>query len=291
MKILRPRLVVGIIVAVALLEVLAVGLILVDHSYARAHWLKAMELGDERPLSPRFKLYDAIVRGDRHDLAKILSSGVEITGEKGFHVEPGNLLDHAAHQGDVKILALLIENRIEIEHASPLSAAAAGGSDDAIIFLAEMGFDANAGPEPSWASSANDRAGTALHENRNPLWSAVLNDQPLSILTLARVGANLNIRDLDGATALHVAAATGRLDVMRALLQSGADPDCKDRHGQLPADWASRQGKTMAATLLRSFAASNVSPGCGGTAEAESTTRKAVQTIESDGVACQDPET
>jgi ankyrin repeat protein len=291
MKLLRPRLLVGIILSVAVVESLAVGLILVDHGYRRASWQKAMELGVERPLSRRFELYDAIVRGDRQALAKVLNSGVETTGKDGFHVEPGNLLDHAARQGDVGILASLIEKRIETEAASPLSAAAAGGSDDAIIFLAELGFDLNVRPDPSWASSADVSPDTVWRQNRNPVWAAVLNGQPVSILTLSRLGAKLDIRDADDATALHVAAAIGRLDVIGALLRSGADPNVTDKHGRSPADWASKQGKAMAAALLRAWAGSNFSRRLTESAEARRMKRRSDHTPQSDGVAWQDPET
>lgn len=44
-------------------------------------------------------------------------------------------------------------------------------------------------------------------------------------------GTNVNFKDIDGRTALHVAACQGLTDVVQLLLDRGADVDPKDRWG------------------------------------------------------------
>lgn len=44
-------------------------------------------------------------------------------------------------------------------------------------------------------------------------------------------GTSVNFRDIDGRTALHVAACQGHNDVVELLLRSGAQVDVKDRWG------------------------------------------------------------
>ncbi|XP_043690038.1 integrin-linked protein kinase 1-like isoform X2 [Telopea speciosissima] len=54
------------------------------------------------------------------------------------------------------------------------------------------------------------------------------------IVELLDSGTDLNFRDIDGRTALHVAACQGRADVVELLLKRGAEVDPKDRWGSTP---------------------------------------------------------
>ncbi|OVA14292.1 Protein kinase domain [Macleaya cordata] len=47
-------------------------------------------------------------------------------------------------------------------------------------------------------------------------------------------GINVNFRDIDGRTALHIAACQGRTDVVELLIRRGAEIDRKDRWGSTP---------------------------------------------------------
>lgn len=59
-------------------------------------------------------------------------------------------------------------------------------------------------------------------------------------------------RDREGATALHHAAWAGDVDVIRRLLEAGADPTLTDgRFGTTPLQWAEHAYQTEAADLLR----------------------------------------
>ncbi|MCK6509495.1 ankyrin repeat domain-containing protein [Myxococcota bacterium] len=51
-------------------------------------------------------------------------------------------------------------------------------------------------------------------------------------------GADINARDYNGRTPLHVAAAAGQAHTVQLLLQHGASPLVADRSGRTPIDEA-----------------------------------------------------
>ena len=76
---------------------------------------------------------------------------------------------------------------------------------------------------------------------------------------LLELGADPNARGSfggpdhgEGVTALHLAAQAGRLETVEALLAAGADKTVADRlHGGTPSGWASFDGHTELAEVLR----------------------------------------
>lgn len=69
---------------------------------------------------------------------------------------------------------------------------------------------------------------------------------------LPRLPDDPNYRDADGATALHHAAWSGDLELIRRLLDAGADPTLTDgRFGTTPLGWAEHAYQDEAADLLR----------------------------------------
>ncbi|KAI5748310.1 hypothetical protein M8J77_024149 [Diaphorina citri] len=67
---------------------------------------------------------------------------------------------------------------------------------------------------------------------------------------LVKHGANVNVADLWKFTPLHEAAAKGKADIVRLLLQHGADPSKKNRDGATPLDLV-REGDQDVSDLLR----------------------------------------
>ncbi len=64
-----------------------------------------------------------------------------------------------------------------------------------------------------------------------PLLFAARENAPAAALALIDVGADPDIRDPDGLTALNVAIMNAHYDLAIALLEAGADPDAADRTG------------------------------------------------------------
>jgi hypothetical protein len=65
----------------------------------------------------------------------------------------------------------------------------------------------------------------------------------------------------EGMTALHVAAQSGRADLVRYLLGKGADPAIVDGNGRKPIDLVGRGGDAAAAGATRNRRL-QASPGC-----------------------------
>jgi ankyrin repeat protein len=125
--------------------------------------------------------------------------------------------------------------------------------------------------EPAGASSAG---GGALEQQ---LYVAVDEDDGPAVVRLLAAGADPNASvpmwtasgDMVQSTALAVAAEHGRLEVVRLLLEGGADPSCADSNGTTALMLAARidgQPEVLRLLLVRGAAVDAVRPGDGGTA-------------------------
>lgn len=71
-----------------------------------------------------------------------------------------------------------------------------------------------------------------------------------ALLAHARCAAGVNARDGAGWTPLHLAAQAGRADVVRVLLERGADVDARDDRGGTPLHRALWHGQGDVAAVL-----------------------------------------
>jgi hypothetical protein len=74
-----------------------------------------------------------------------------------------------------------------------------------------------------------------------PLHCAVYNNYLDVVRILVNSGANINVKDVkihEGWTPVHYASARGRLDILKALLQSSQDPHILNQSNQTPTDLA-----------------------------------------------------
>jgi ankyrin repeat protein len=68
---------------------------------------------------------------------------------------------------------------------------------------------------------------------------------------LAKGKPDLEAAEESGATALHIAAGDGQVELVRLLLAAGADPAARNAEGRTPADVAAKANHADAAALLR----------------------------------------
>ena len=127
----------------------------------------------------------------------------------------------------------------------------AAGAEVDLIIHASLGHQAR-------LAAALDRDPSALDEHhRNgctPLQAAVAHGRLEIVRMLLERGANPNQRDGDGIAPLHWAAGAPRheMEIAQLLLAAGADPRARDaRHDATPASWAEFQRRPQLERLFR----------------------------------------
>ncbi|HTZ89762.1 MAG TPA: ankyrin repeat domain-containing protein [Alloacidobacterium sp.] len=88
-----------------------------------------------------------------------------------------------------------------------------------------------------------------------PLHACIALNGSLDVVrALLECGADVNATQHGGYTPLLQAAAAGRRDLVLLLLEHGARPDCVCDRGRSPIDYALERGHTEVAELLASYA-------------------------------------
>jgi ankyrin repeat protein len=151
----------------------------------------------------------------------------------------------AARSGDAESIELLLAAGADPNAAetklgeTALMWAAAEDQADAIRALVAGGADTALASRPLDLAPMNwlniGMVSTVLPVGGwPPLLFAGRENAPAAALALIEVGADPNIRDPDGLTALNVAIMNEHYDLAVALVEAGADPDAADRTGMTP---------------------------------------------------------
>src|SRR5262245_28867809 len=82
------------------------------------------------------------------------------------------------------------------------------------------------------------------------LMSYIWRDRTDLVKSLLDRGADVNLQDNDGDTALHGAAQKGDADVIRTLVAKGANPNARNKVGGTPLMWAAVYGQEDAVKEL-----------------------------------------
>jgi uncharacterized protein len=93
------------------------------------------------------------------------------------------------------------------------------------------------------AAARNKQKVTALH-------AAIAGPDPEIVRLLLQRGADANARQEAGYTALHEAASKGLSDLARALVAAGADVSAKNDEGATPGDLARKKNHAALAAML-----------------------------------------
>ncbi len=137
-------------------------------------------------------------------------------------------LIHAVQSGQYEAVKLLAEaeadlNTLTVEGISALGYAVMQGDKKMVRLLTDLKADLN----------------LPIGEKKIPAYGlALLTEQHGIAELLAEAGTNLKFKDVQGNSALHLAAMIGNEDAVRMLLQKGVSPDEVNHAGRKPADAA-----------------------------------------------------
>ena len=172
-------------------------------------------------------------------------------------------LAYALSGGSRDTVALLLERGAEVrKHDTRMLGIAVGRNRlDLVQMLLEHGADAGNLPlaDPSQNRALAELAiahGYDIDQGR-PGWPPLVvasrgdkGEHPERIQALLELGADVNVRDYKGKTALHRAATAGFLGSMEVLLAHGAEIDAADAIGETALFDAVRAGRVAAVALL-----------------------------------------
>ncbi|CAH9087000.1 unnamed protein product [Cuscuta europaea] len=146
-------------------------------------------------------------------------------------------LHHSAGLGNIELMKAFLSKGVNVDlqsHAgSPLIWAAGHDQEDSVKLLLEHNADPNAETD----------------DDITPLLAAVAAGSLQCLELLLKAGAKVNIT-AGGATPLHIAADNGSPEIIKTLLQGGADPNAVDEDGLKPIQVAAAKGNRAAADLF-----------------------------------------
>ena len=155
--------------------------------------------------------------------------------------DPFKKVYEAAESGDIDELRLLLKSNPSLVKSTdqygstPLHGAAGEEDTQVVDLLLTNGADINA---------KNNDGVSPIHVAVYPRMAAYLITK----------GADINLPSSNGDTPLHTFAAEAEgLDVMEVLLKAGANPNLRNRQGQLPIDIATSRKEGDKASLLKKY--------------------------------------
>jgi ankyrin repeat protein len=229
---------------------------------------------DARGWSGKTALYEAAKYGKQGVLELLLAAGAAVdaparhTGFTPVHV--------AAEYGNVEALRRLLDaggsvNRRSRHRYTPLAQMAwNAGPDDVEVagILLDNGADITAASRHGWtplhhaAGAENVKLLRYLIERGaplelrttdagyTPLMLAAMDGLADAVVTLVRLGANMEARSEGGSTPLYQAAVNGHYDIVDGLLKLGARADIETHNGWTPTQAAASTGNTEVLRIL-----------------------------------------
>ena len=155
----------------------------------------------------------------------------------------GDILGVAAQLGDVEWTKLCLENGANPnlnkinDRKSVLGASAESGRLETVDILLKGGADLDGSGAILLAAEAGKL------DMVRYLWEKGAN--------VDEVGGDADDRSAHAGSALHKAVGRGHADVVRLLLEKGADRNLEDRQGRTPLDLAEEKGREEIAEMLR----------------------------------------
>ena len=218
----------------------------------------------------------AIENGHTNTVNVLIQYGanVALTDDSGFTALHYACIDH----GSLEVLRYLFENGADVNACSsvtPLMMAVENGHVSAVTFLTERGADVtltdecgckalhyacinNSSPEVfSCLLEKGADINACLNDGMTPLMIAA-EDSLVNVVTfLIKQGANVDLQDSYGKTALHYALGSLNFlfEILCCLIQKGADVNTGSNDKLTPLMIAAEKGHINALTLLIKFGA------------------------------------
>ena len=187
-------------------------------------------------------------------MQKLLKAGADVRWSDAGLPEGQTLLMHAAQVGDVSAVKLLLGAGVPIDAretrtgTTALIWAATANRADAVRLLAEAGAQMNVVSKvTAYPHTQNGVGLNGLEEGVSYVgqtvlprggWSAAMfaarEGAADAVRALADAGANLDLVDPEGTSALIIAIINGEYEVAQVLLAKGADPNIGDIKGMTP---------------------------------------------------------
>jgi len=199
----------------------------------------------------RTPLMLASIRDGGSDIvALLLSKGADV---KARDNRGDTALGLAAEVGDVAIMRLLLAKGADVtvrnhKGETPLIQASISTRPEAARLLLQRGVDVNAAT--TWYNSVKN--GQIALLKLTALHHAATVGPVEMVRALLDAGANVNAKDSRGFTPLTLTIAADHQDlaIVRLLIERGADVNCRAGTGETPLDWAEKFGFPQAVALL-----------------------------------------
>ncbi|KAI4538993.1 hypothetical protein MG293_011260 [Ovis ammon polii] len=211
-------------------------------------------------------IQDAIIHHDDKEALRLLKEGADphMPVSSG-----GSLLHLCARYDNVFIAEILIDRGANVNHQdedfwTPMHIACACDNPDVVLLLILAGAnvllqDVNGNIPLDYATEGTDSSSillTYLDENGVDLTSLrqMKLQRPVSMLTDVKhflsCGGNVNEKNDDGVTLLHMACASGYKEVVSLLLEHGGDLNAADDQDWTPLHLAAKYGQANLVKLL-----------------------------------------
>lgn len=188
------------------------------------------------------RLCDASAKGDVAEIQQLVTAN-SLDVNMGDY-DKRRALHLAASEGHLKAVQLLIALHADVNvqdryGSTPLQDALRHGQDQAGSLLREQGATLS-------LSDAAERL----------CYAASRSEGFAELKALLAYGCDPSAADYDMRTAMHVAAAEGRVDNLKLLVEHGADVNVRDRWGGTPLQEAFSHGQAACSELLLELQAS-----------------------------------